>query len=66
MPATLDDFLPGILTLPDDSKLLLVEHLLESIPAHAEPDTDLLAEVARRRAEAKADPSLLLPGEEVL
>ena len=66
MPATLDDLLPGALSLSDESKLLLAEHVLDSIPAQTEIDAELLAEVNRRRAGAYANPSALLPGEEVL
>ena len=66
MPATIDDILPDALALSDDSKLLLAERLLESVSENAGPDEELLAEIARRRAEAEADPSLLIPAEEVL
>ena len=66
MSATLETLLPDALTLPDESKLLLAEQLLESISAQSEHDADLLAEVARRRAQAQADPSILLSGEKVL
>ena len=66
MPTVLEDISPGALALSDDSKMLLAEQLLESIADASTPDAELLEEVARRRAEARANHSLLLPGEEVL
>lgn len=66
MPQTLADILPGALALPDETKLLLAEQLLDSVSADTTPGADLLIEIERRHAEALANLSLMLPGEDVL
>ena len=56
------------LALPETERMLLVERLLDSLPADVDDlnDEELLAELDRRRAEIQRDPSIGILWTEVL
>jgi putative addiction module component (TIGR02574 family) len=68
MAAPLEDILEEALALPDDSKLMLAERLVESVSTEAGPDIEArqLDEVQRRLLEVEAGRVQLVPGEDAL
>jgi len=56
------------LALPETERMLLVERLLDRLPADTDnlSDEELLAELHRRRAEIQRDPSMGIPWTEVV
>ncbi|MBM3841637.1 MAG: addiction module protein [Verrucomicrobia bacterium] len=68
MPATIEQILEEALALPDDSRLLLAERLVESVNSSTSPDLEArqLAEVQRRMADVEAGRVELVPGSDAL
>jgi len=68
MAAPLEQILEEALALPDDSKLMLVERLVESVNSRTAPEVEAeqLNEVRRRVREVEAGRVDLIPGEEAL
>lgn len=68
MPATIEQILKEALALPDDSRLLLAERLVESVNSSTSPDLEArqLAEVQRRMADVEAGRVELVPGSDAL
>ena len=68
MAATIEQILEEALALPDDSRLLLAERLVESVSSSANPDLEArqLAEVRRRMADVNAGRVELVSGEAAL
>jgi Putative addiction module component len=55
-----------VLELPTAERAKLLEQVIESLDSDAARDQRCQALAARRDAEADADPSVLLPGQEAL
>jgi putative addiction module component (TIGR02574 family) len=65
MIATIDSLFSDALSLPDDSRLQLVERLVSSIQSEPALDTEQVLEVRRRIEEVRAGQVKTIPGEEV-
>jgi len=65
MIATIDSLFTDALTLPDDSRLQLVERLIPTIQSDASLDAEQLYEVQRRMDDVRAGRVQTLPGEQV-
>jgi putative addiction module component (TIGR02574 family) len=69
MPTTSAELLDAALKLSPAEREELAERLLDSLPHNRDvdgmTDDELKAELDRRHAEALADPSVLIPWEEV-
>lgn len=68
MAGPLKQILEEALALPDDSKLMLAERLVESVSAHLPPEIEArqMAEVQRRIEEVQAGRVALVRGEVAL
>ncbi len=65
MIATIDSLFTDALTLPDDSRLQLVERLIPTIQSDPSLDAEQLQEVQRRMDDVRAGRVQTLPGEQV-
>jgi putative addiction module component (TIGR02574 family) len=69
MTSQTQTILDAALALPEAERLSLVERLLETLPPAPQDDIteeDFLAELDRRAAEIKKDPSLAIPWTDVV
>jgi putative addiction module component (TIGR02574 family) len=62
------NILTAALALPETERLWLAERLMETLPPELDEMTDdeLFAELERRRAEVKKDPSIAIPWKDVV
>ena len=67
MQTQFETILQAALALPEMQRVLLIDELVESLPAETGPysDEEMLAELERRYAEFEKDPSSAIPWEEV-
>jgi putative addiction module component (TIGR02574 family) len=65
MIATIDSLFTDALTLPDDSRLQLVERLIPTIQSEPSLEAEQLQEVQRRMDDVRAGRVQTLPGEQV-
>jgi len=65
MITTIDSLFSDALSLPDDSRLQLVERLVSSIQSDPALDTEQVLEVRRRIEEVRSGQVKTIPGEEV-
>jgi len=65
MIATIDSLFTEALTLPDDSRLQLVERLIPTIQSDPSLEAEQLQEVQRRMDDVRAGRVQTLPGEQV-
>jgi putative addiction module component (TIGR02574 family) len=65
MIATIDSLFTDALTLPDDSRLQLVERLIPTIQSEPSLEVEQLQEVQRRMDDVRAGRVQTLPGEQV-
>lgn len=65
MIATIDSLFTDALTLPDDSRLQLVERLIPTIQSDPSLEAEQLQEVQRRMDDVRAGRVQTLPGEQV-
>jgi putative addiction module component (TIGR02574 family) len=65
MIATIDSLFTEALTLPDDSRLQLVERLIPTIQSEPSLEAEQLQEVQRRMDDVRAGRVQTLPGEQV-
>ncbi len=68
MAATVEQIVEDALALPDESRLVLAERLVQSVHAHADPELEAMqsAEMRRRIEEVRSGRVSLVPGEAVL
>ena len=59
-------WLPQLLALPADERIMLARELLSSVDDEDEGSDEFLAELIRRSDEAKRDPTTSRPAREVL
>jgi putative addiction module component (TIGR02574 family) len=65
MIATIDSLFTDALTLPDDSRLQLVERLIPTIQSDPSLEAEQLQDVQRRMDDVRAGRVQTLPGEQV-
>lgn len=65
MIATIESLFNEALTLPDESRLQLVERLIPTIAGDSALEDEQLAEASRRREEVRSGQVQTIPGEQV-